>query len=364
MRVTSPVPAAGLDPTSWWQRRLLPLLLLLAAVVVAASGGTATAASRHTAASTPKPLSAKAWAKLVTQAKREGSVSLYSTQIPARLADVAAAFEKKYGIPVKVNRQVDNVLLTQVNAERSTGKYEADLWVSNSRPYVLGALENSWVVAGQGPHFFAKGFDRSTFAKPGKAWVVGTAVLGYAWNTQQVQKPLSSFTDVLDPALRGRIGVLRPGSPAAIDWYLWAQERFGSDFLTKLAAQKPKVYVSTVPMQQALASGEIAAGTFVGTNVKDLIAQGAPITFKLPSRPWNTPYYAMILQKAAHPAAAQLLADYLLSPEGQAIVNKDAGAVLKNVPGTLYVAPRAAKLSELTPQKIEAFQSKWNGLFG
>jgi iron(III) transport system substrate-binding protein len=194
--------------------------------------------------------------------------------------------------------------------------------------------------------------------------VVGTAVLGYGWNTQQVPRPLTGFTDLLDPSLRGRIGVLRPGSPAAIDWYLWAQERFGSDFLTKLAAQKPRIYVSTVPMQQALGSGEIAAGSFIGTSIKDLIAQGAPITFKLPSRPWNTPYYAMILKKAAHPAAAQLLADYLLSREGQAIINKDAGAVLKNVPDTLYVAPRVVKLSELTPQKITAFQAKWNELFG
>jgi iron(III) transport system substrate-binding protein len=72
----------------------------------------------------------------------------------------------------------------------------------------------------------------------------------------------------------------------------------------------------------------------------------------------------MILQKAAHPAAAQLLADYLVSREGQAVINKDAGAVLKNVPDTLYVAPRTVKLSELTPKKIEAFQTKWNGLFG
>ena len=34
-----------------------------------------------------------------------------------------------------------------------------DLWVNNSKPYVLGALKNGWVADAVGPHFFAKAFD-------------------------------------------------------------------------------------------------------------------------------------------------------------------------------------------------------------
>jgi iron(III) transport system substrate-binding protein len=345
-------------------RRGLGLLLLVAIVALAAFGSTASARQDTAAATAPKPMSAKEWSQLVTKAKQEGSVTIYSTQIPALINETAQKFKAKYGISVTVNRQVDNTLISTINADISAGKRVADLWVSNARPYVLGALENGWVADARGPSFFSKGFDRKTFAKPGKAWVAGTAVLGYAWNKSAYSQGMNSFTDLLNPALRGgKIGVLQPLSPAAVDFWLWIQESFGKDFVTKLAEQKPKLYASTTTMQPALASGEILAGSFIGTNVKDLIAQGAPIEFRLPRNAWNTPYYAMILKQAPHPAAAQLLANYMISPEGQAVMTRNVGAVLKNVPDTYYVAPRIVKLSELTPKKIADFQASWNAIF-
>jgi iron(III) transport system substrate-binding protein len=97
--------------------------------------------------------------------------------------------------------------------------------------------------------------------------------------------------------------------------------------------------------------------------VKDLIAQGAPIKFKVPANGWNAPYYAMILARAPHPAAAQLLANYMVSREGQAVVSKNSGAVLKGVPDTTFVKPRIVKLKDLTPQKVAEFQSYWDSLF-
>jgi iron(III) transport system substrate-binding protein len=344
-------------------RRGFALLLPLALAALAVFGSTASAQQKAETAAAPKPYTAKEWTQLVAQAKQEGSVTIYTTQIPALVNDMAQKFKAKYGISVTVNRQVDNTLVTMINADFSSGKHTADLWVSNARPYVLGALENGWVGDARGPSFFSKGFDRATFAKPGKAWIAGTAVLGYGWN-KAYSPGLNSFKDLLNPALRGgKIGVLQPLSPAAVDFWYWIQENFGKDFIAKLAEQKPRLYASTTTMQPALASGEILAGTFIGTNVKDLIAQGAPIEFKLPKNAWNTPYYAMILKQAPHPAAAQLLANYMISPEGQAVMTRNVGAVLDNIPDTYYVPPRVVKLSELTPKKIADFQASWNALF-
>ena len=130
-----------------------------------------------------------------------------------------------------------------------------------------------------------------------------------------------------------------------------------------MAALKPKIYVSAVPMQGSLGAGEITVGSFIGTTVKDLIDQGAPIGFKVPTNAWNTPCYAMILGRAPHPAAAQLLANYMVSREGQAVINRNAGAVLKGVPNATFIKPRIVKLKELTPQKIAEFQAYWNSLF-
>jgi iron(III) transport system substrate-binding protein len=158
--------------------------------------------------------------------------------------------------------------------------------------------------------------------------------------------------------------VLQPLSPVAVDWWLYIQSTLGKSFITKLAAQNPKIYASAVPTQQALASGEISAAAFISTVVRDLIAQGAPIGFGLPKNAWNTPYYGMILKRAPHPAAAQLLADYMISAEGQASISHNVGAVVKKVPSTYYVPPRIPKLTTLTPDKVAAFQAYWKTLFG
>src|SRR4051812_10533441 len=156
------------------------LLAALTLVAVAAGSGAGVAAP----AAAPKPLSAKAWSALVAKARQEGTVTYYSGQSSVSLAAMAAAFEKKYGVKVVVNRVLDNVSRAQVNAEISTAKPIADVWELSSRAITLGALENGWVVDAVGPHLFAKQFDRKQ-ATVGKAVLIGAGVLGMAWNTQR-----------------------------------------------------------------------------------------------------------------------------------------------------------------------------------
>jgi iron(III) transport system substrate-binding protein len=78
---------------------------------------------------------------------------------------------------------------------------------------------------------------------------------------------------------------------------------------------------------------------------------------------WNTPYWGLILKQAPHPAAAQLLANFIASPEGQGLVDQGFGAIYPNIEGTYYVTPRIQKLSDFTPAKIAAFNAKWVSLF-
>ena len=124
--------------------RLIPLTALIV-VLVTIAGFSASAGS---GAATPgaKPLSAAAWRAVVGKAKAEGSVTVYTTGAPANYAELGKRFKEKYGISVTVNRKVDNDLLVQINAEESTGKAVADIWVPTAKGIVLGALKNGWVV--------------------------------------------------------------------------------------------------------------------------------------------------------------------------------------------------------------------------
>ena len=308
-------------------------------------------------------MSAAAWRNLVGKAKGEGSVTIYSVQSPTARQAAAAAFKAKYGITVNVNRGVDATLLAQINAEEGTGKAIADIWVPSPKRYVIGAVNNGWVVDAIGPNFFKKAFDRSTYMVS-KSWIVGSAVLGMAWNTSAYKGAINTPNDFTQAAFDGKIGVPDPRiSPSFMDWYLWAQSKFGANFLTRLAALHPKIYQSTLPMTQAVASGEIIGAPCAAGTALDLKAAGAPIDYKVLGDNWNAPYYGLILKQAPHPAAAQLFANFLISPTGQQLVDHGFGADYPNLDGTFYAKPRIVKLSDFTPAKVSAFTAQWTSLF-
>lgn len=345
-------------------RTRLALLTVVGAALLAAYVGTAAAHVDSSAAAAGNGASKAQWAKLVAQAKKEGSVTIYTSQNPITMQVLADNFKKTYGISVTVNRNIDSVLATQIGAEESSHKGIADMWVSASKPLVLGALKHGWVTSAVGPDLYAKTYDRGVFAKPGKAFVVGEALLGVAWNTQQFPQGIKDLPDALK-APSGRVGVIIPSAPSIVDWYLWVEQMYGKSFLTKLAALHPKKYSSALPMGAAVESGEIAVGTFVAPTVLDDQAKGAPVNWVLPKgkKAWNAPYYGMLLKQAPHPAAAQLLGDYMVTSAGQAAVMHRTGSVYKGAPTTFYVTPRQQNLLALTPEKVQAFQAEWNALF-
>jgi iron(III) transport system substrate-binding protein len=337
---------------------LFVVLVATCSVVAASSGATPRAAAPH-------PLSAKAWRALVAKAKQEGTVTYYSGQSTVSLTPLAAAFEKRYGIKVVINRVLDNVSRQQVNAEISTGNAIADVWELSSRAITLGALKNGWVADAVGPNLFTKRFDRKK-NMVGKAVIIGDGVLGMAWNPQRVPAGVTDITDFVKPQFaNGRMGLPDPAvSPTVIDFYLWLQEHYGADILTRLAAQHPKIYLGVQPLQQGIESAEIDGAPYAaGTVIADKAA-GAPIEFKLPAKgAWNVPFHTMILKQAPHPAAAQLLMNYMVSQEGQSVMLQGAGSLYPNIAGTYYVTPRKQNLKEFTPAKIAAFQAKFNSLF-
>lgn len=352
----------GAKITTRWLA-LLVSVVALAALTVAGSGASAAGSASQAAA--PKPATSAQWARIVAAAKREGSVTLYTTQNPTLLQDMAVKFRAKYGITVTINRNIDSVLASQVTAEFGSGRRTADVWVAASKPLVLGAIKNGWIVDARGPSLFKNVYDRTTLAKPGKSFVVGTAVLGMAWNTQFFPPGLQDIPDLLNSRLKGRIGIPQPTAASFVDWYLWLEATYGRNILNRLAAQEPKIYLSSLPMLQAVASGEIAASPFVPGTALDLKGQGAPVNFKLAKgfNTWNAPFWGMVLRDAPHPNAAQLLADYMVTKEGMGAAQRLAGAVIKGIPNTFYVKPRNQKLSDLTPEKIAAFQARWRALF-
>lgn len=336
-------------------------VVLMAAAIVAFG---ATASAQKKPAPTHKA-SVKQWQQIVARAKQEGSVTIYSTQVPTRLAAFAAVFKAKYGIDVTINRQIDSVAAVQVGAEHATGNVRVDMWVTSSKGLAYGSIKNGWLVHPVGPNFYAKRYDRKAYLRPGAAFLVGGGGLGFAWNTRLQPQGMTSERTVLDPSLaNGRVGIFQQTTAATMDYFLWLEETYGNQFLERLAAQKPKIYPNAIGVQQAIISGEVAVGICVSSGLNDSKAQGAPVEFRFPRAPWAPPFYGLIFKRAPHPNAAQLLADFMVTPEGQASVAQGFVSVLKNVPGTVSTKIRDQPFAEFTPAKVDAFTKQWNALFG
>jgi iron(III) transport system substrate-binding protein len=153
-------------------------------------------------------------------------------------------------------------------------------------------------------------------------------------------------------------------SPVLVDFYQFLEAQLGPDFLTKLAAQKPKVYPSGLPIAQALTSGEVAA-TVYAIPLVDEKAQGAPVDWGLPEKVWGARFSTVVLKGASHPNAAQLLADFMISPEGQAALARKSASVLPDTPGAVTTVAKVAPqdLTKLTPDVVTAYTAKWDGMF-
>lgn len=139
----------------------------------------------------------------------------------------------------------------------------------------------------------------------------------------EAQRP-AGLRDLLDARLQGRIGLARPlfgttGTHAACLFAAWGPEA-ARQFFRDLKANGAQVFSGNKQVAQAVGSGRIAVGL---TDTDDALAEldaGAPVAIVYPDgEPGGLgtlfiPNTLAQIRGAAHPAGAEALASYLLSP--------------------------------------------------
>jgi iron(III) transport system substrate-binding protein len=304
------------------------------------------------------------WAQIVEAAKKEGTVTIYSGQGLDQLNDLAARFKKQYGITVQVVRAVDAELLPKVDTEFNTGRGIAGVFITADLGVAKDRHAKGYLVAPVGPSFNNPAYKKESRVPDGTFFEASAAILTFSWNKELWPKGLKDYPDVLDPALAGKIGIGATTTGAQVDFYTYLEETYGPDFTTKLSALKPRIYPGALPMGQAVVAGEVAVA-LTTQPLTDEAEKGAPVGWGLAPKPWGARFWGLILKTAPTPNAAQLLADFIITEQGQEAVARKAGAVLPNVKGTLGATDnvRQQDLSKLTPEYLAAYRDKWKKLF-
>ena len=294
----------------------------------------------------------------------EGAVTIYSSRgsTPERVGE---AVRRGLRHQVEVFRAVDNDLHAKVQAELDTGSPIADVIVNATAAWQL-EKSTQLVRAVDLPAFDNPDYNvELNVSEKSDYFAVNAAVLTFGWNTERWPKGLADYPDLLDPELKGKIGVIEPTAGSIVDFWLYLEEKYGSDFTDKLAAQEPRIYPSSLPMGEALISGEISAGSFV--QVQDVPkAEGAPVDSGLSDPLWGAIFNGAVLANAPHPNAAILLSDFMLTERGQEAVSFRGAASLPNIEGSIAVTSdsvRRQDLSTLTPEFVTEYQTRWAGLF-
>jgi iron(III) transport system substrate-binding protein len=302
------------------------------------------------------------WNDIVAAAEKEGKVTIYSGQGTKQLRDLAAAFERKYPkIKVEVVRGVETDFMPKLEAEARTGKGIADVTVITDRAWLSTSKDN--FEAPRGPAFDAPEYNRAEHVIENRYFVVDAAVLTFAWNTKRFSGTLKDYSDLIDPALaNGKIGIAPADGAARVDFYQYLEENYGKDFVQKLAAQRPRVYPSALPMAQALSSGEIAAATMVEPQVDEQKA-GAPVEWGLANPAWGARFHGALLKSGPHPNAAQVLANFMITREGQQAIARKAASVLPDIPGAVAETKDVRKSPNLSADQVREYQEKWNEMF-
>jgi iron(III) transport system substrate-binding protein len=342
--------------------KMFPRVLLSATILCLAVAGTSCGQAQ-----TSGPVEGS-WDDIVAAAKEEGSVQLYSTQHPENLEALKVAFDEAYPeIQLEFTRGSDVEMNPRVETENRTGRGTADVHMSSDPAWVSAAAESGdYSTAFVGPAFDDPAYERNRSVLGDNMFLTSAAVFALGWNSSALPDGLRTPDDILDPALAGRIGVTNPaGFAAVVDQYQFFDENWaGGDFDARLAALEPRIYPGALAIAQALASGEIVASPMVQPLVREMDA-GAPVGWALPEPAWGTPWYSHVLSSAPHPNAAQVLANFMVSREGQVALSKGYASALPDIPGAVARAQDIPMpdTAALTPDSIAQFQQSWEQQF-
>jgi iron(III) transport system substrate-binding protein len=283
---------------------------------------------------------------LAAAAKKEGSAVLYTSSEESIVSGLAKGFSAKYGVTLEYQRLNSAVVATRYSSEAQAGKTAADLLLTGDPLLIRDFAAKGWMAKFNPAEIPGLSAWPADFKDDHSATVTINPQT-FAINTDKVKTAPAKWEGMLDPKLKGQIVTVdlkRVGLVAFFAYDLMLR-LYGEDFLKKLGQQGLKLADSGPSAVQQLASGAVS-GYFPcsTTQANSMISQGAPVKAILPP---GEPYTGVlspiaVSAKAPHPNAARLFAGYLLTPEAQAILNKETVSPV-SAPGTAPLPPGFVK---------------------
>jgi iron(III) transport system substrate-binding protein len=300
--------------------------------------------------------------RIIAAAKKEGTLTLYTTIAEKDLPAIVKPFEQKYGIKVNVWRAGTDKVLQRTVTEASARRYEVDAIHFGSPEMEALCREKILQPVSSPVHQ-----DLMPGAVPKhREWAATIlSVWVQAYNTQAVRKEdlPRTYQDLLDPKWKGKLGIESKND----DWFatvvhLMGGEEKGLAFFRELVAKNgisPR-HGHTL-LNNMVVSGEVPMALTVYNYMPEQAKKkGAPIDWFAIEPAIARSNAIGIARRAPHPNAALLFYEYLLGPDGQnAMVSVDY------VPTNTKIASplKGVKIIQTDPIRTLDEAPKWSKLF-
>jgi iron(III) transport system substrate-binding protein len=296
--------------------------------------------------------------KLIDGARKEGTVTLYSSAVVNDSNAIIAAFEQKYGVKVQLWRGSSEDILRRAVTEHRGGRDDVDV-AETAGPDMEGLRRERLLQDITSP-VFAELIPQAVV--PHRPWVTSRlSIFTAAFNTTQT-KPADApknYDDLTDPKWKGKLGIEADDG----NWFMSIAGAMGEDNAVALFRKIVATNGMSVRKGHTLLSNLVVAGevplalTVYGYRINELKAKGAPIDGTVLPPAVALPTGIAVFAHAPHPYAATLFMDFFLG-DGQHIL-ADRG----NVPTNRSVQELPSGLTFVDVAQFLDQGDKWTKLF-
>jgi iron(III) transport system substrate-binding protein len=298
---------------------------------------------------------------LAAGARKEGEVSVYTSLISEDLTALSAAFEKKYGVKVKGWRAGSEKVLQRAVTEARAGRHDADVIETNG-PELESLYREKLLQALRSPHMKDL---MPQAVRPHGHWV-GTRInmFVHSYNTTLVKKEElpKTYADLAHPRWKGRLGIEAEDE----DWFAMVVKEQGEEAGLRNFREIARINGFSVRKGHTLLAALVASGevpfalTTYSHGAQKMKQKGAPLEWFAIEPAIGRANGIAIARTPAHPHAAALFLDFVLSPEGQVILEKGG-----YVPANLRVESPLQKLALkfVDPAVVLDEEAKWKKLY-
>jgi iron(III) transport system substrate-binding protein len=297
-------------------------------------------------------------ARLVAGAKREGSVSIYTSLTVDDMKVLGGAFEKKYGIKLQLWRSSSEDIVQRAVVEARGGRYEVDAIETSAAE--MESLHREQLLQEVRSPYIA---DLSPAALlPHREWIGDRLnLITSAYNTDLI-KPADlpkSYDDLLAPKWKGKLGI--DGEDSV--WFGALIAALGEDKGVKLFRDLVRTNGLSVRRGHTLLANLVISGevpfalTAYQYRVEQLKKSGAPIAWTVIPPGISRFLGTGVMRRAPHPNAAILFLDFMLSDAQALLLGREF------TPTNIKVQPLETPFRVIDPAQMLDEGDKWAKLF-